>query len=153
MNTNGIISLDAPFNSSYIRALLLDGTEKIIAPYWSNIDTRGSGKIFYRETAEPSLLSRASSEIQAAFPMSENVTIKNLLIATWDAVGYFPERADKVRYYYYVAKLLNIKREWGLCTVKLNLTFTMYTHVWQLHNSNIILKTLATCMGCMYMKD
>ena len=97
MNTNGIISLDAPFNSSYIRPLPLVGTEKIIAPYWSNIDTRGSGKIFYRKTAEPSLLTRATSEIQAAFPMSENLTITNLLIATWDAVGYFPERTDKVR--------------------------------------------------------
>ena len=96
MNTNGIVSFDAPFNSSYIRSLPLGVTERIIAPYWSSIDTRGTGKIFYRETAEPNLLTRASSEIQAVFPTFQNFTIKNLFIATWDAVGYYPKRTDKV---------------------------------------------------------
>ena len=96
MNTNGIISFDTPFNSSYSRLLPLGGTEKIIAPYWSNIDTTETGKVFYRETAEPNLLTRASNEIQAVFATFQNFTIKILFIVTWDAVGYFPNRTDKV---------------------------------------------------------
>ena len=88
MNTNGVISFDASFTSSYIRPLPLYGSNKIIAPYWAKVDTSGTGEIFYRQTTDRSLLSRASSEIQAAFDMSHNVTITNIVIATWSGVGY-----------------------------------------------------------------
>ena len=67
-----------------------------MAPYWSGTDTRGTGEIFYRQTAEPNLLARASREIQEVFPMSQNVTITNLFIVTWDAVGYYYMGTDKV---------------------------------------------------------
>ena len=50
--------------------------------------------MFYRQTTDAGLLARASNELQAVFPMSENVT--NLLIATWDAVGYFSLNTNKV---------------------------------------------------------
>lgn len=93
MNTNGIVSLDSPFTSPYTTSLPLFYTEKIIAPYWDNVDTRGTGQIFYRETTDPSLLARATSEIQV---VSENITITNLFIATWDAVGYYYRGTDKV---------------------------------------------------------
>ena len=65
-----------------------------IAPYWANIDLRGTGQIYYRQTNNPSLLARATSEIQAAFSVSQNIS--NLFIATWDAVGYFPNMTDRV---------------------------------------------------------
>ena len=52
--------------------------------------------MFYRQTTDPGLLSRASNELQAAFPMS-HVIVTSLLIATWDAVGYFDFNTDKVR--------------------------------------------------------
>ena len=99
MNTNGIVSLEKPFVSSSIDSLPLSGANKIIAPYWADIDTRGTGKIFYRQTTDPGLLARASSEIQKAFSLSQDFTVKNLFIATWNAVGFYPTRADKVRMY------------------------------------------------------
>ena len=68
----------------------------MVAPYWADVDTRGTGNVFYRQTTDPSLLARATSEIRAAFPRSINVTITNLVIATWDAVGYFSLNIDKV---------------------------------------------------------
>ena len=64
-----------------------------MAPYWANVDTRGTGKIFYRQSTDPSLLARATSEIRL---VSKNVTITNLFIATWDAVGYYSRKTDKV---------------------------------------------------------
>ncbi|XP_065894659.1 sushi, nidogen and EGF-like domain-containing protein 1 [Dysidea avara] len=67
----------------------------MVAPYWADVDTRGTGNVFYRQTTDPSLLARATSEIRAAFPRSINVTITNLVIATWDAVGYFSLNIDK----------------------------------------------------------
>ena len=94
MNVNGFVSLDGPFASSYrITSLPLRGTQKIIAPYWANVDTRGTGQIFYRQSTDPSLLARATSEIQLIF---KNVTITSLFIATWDAVGYYSRKTDKV---------------------------------------------------------
>ena len=96
MNTNGVISLDWSFTSSSVRSFPLGGIDKIIAPYWADVDTRGTGRIFYRQTTDPSLLARASSEIQAAYPLSQNIEITNLFIVTWDAVGYYDYEIDKV---------------------------------------------------------
>ena len=59
------------------------------------MDTRGIGDIYYRQTTDPSLIARATNEIQTAFSVSLNVS--NLLIATWDRVGYYPFGTDRVR--------------------------------------------------------
>jgi len=102
INENGVISFDRRFNIDTSLSFPLGGiNDKIIAPYWADVDTSGSGKIYYRQTTDPSLLSRATSEIRTAFPMSQNVTIKHLLIATWYKVGYFSGNSDKVRSTYY----------------------------------------------------
>ena len=52
--------------------------------------------MFYRQTTDSSLLARATSEIKAAFPRSQNVTITDLLIVTWENVGYYNQKSDKV---------------------------------------------------------
>ena len=74
----------------------LPGTDKIIAPYWADADTRGIGDIYYRQTTDPCLLARATSEIRAAFSDSSKATITNMFIATWDSVGYYDRHTDKV---------------------------------------------------------
>ena len=98
MNTNGIISFERPFLLFSTRSLPLRGTDQILAPYMADVDTTGTGKIFYRQTVEPIQLARASSEIQRAYGLSQNFTIKSLFIATWSAVGFFPRRTDKVNH-------------------------------------------------------
>ena len=70
INDNGVISFDSRYNVRTPLSLPLSGTNKIIAPYWADVDTRGSGQVFYRQTADPSLLARATSEIRTAFPES-----------------------------------------------------------------------------------
>ena len=97
VNTNGVVSLDSRFTSSSPSSLPLSGTQRFMAPYWADVDTRGTGRIFYRQSTDPSLLARASHEVQAAFPDSHSITLTNLFIATWDAVGYFSRRVDKVK--------------------------------------------------------
>ena len=98
-----MISFNSPYNVRTPLSLPLSGSDQIIAPYWADADTRGTGQIFYRQSTDPSLLARASREIQSAFPSSQNVTITNLLIATWDEVGYYSENDDKVaKYHAYV---------------------------------------------------
>ena len=97
INDNGVISFGSRYNVRTPLSFPLSGNNKIIAPYWADVDTRGTGNIYYRQTTDSSLLARATSEIRAAFPESRNVTIKNLLIATWYKVGYYYQNSDKVR--------------------------------------------------------
>ena len=100
INENGVISFGCPFyfNVHTPSSLPLNGRDKIIAPYWADVDTRRTGNIYYRQTTDPSLLVRANREISAAFPMNGDVAIQNLLIATWHRVGYHFIKSDKVRY-------------------------------------------------------
>ena len=101
VSDNGVIILGSvlTFDSSTPRSFPLRESEKIIAPYWADVDTSETGNIYYRQTTDPSLLARATSEIRAAVPTSQNVTITNLLIATWDRVGYYYRGTDKVCMY------------------------------------------------------
>ena len=95
MGDNGIISLDNLYNPWAPRSLPINNFQ-FIAPYWADFDLTGTGNVFYRQTRNPTLLARATTEIRAALPMSENVIITNLLIVTWDAVGYYFNNTDKV---------------------------------------------------------
>ena len=74
-------------------------SSQAIAPFYANVDIRGTGNVFYRQTTDPYLLTRATNEIQLASLASTNATIKNLLIVTWDAVGYYDNHTDKVSMY------------------------------------------------------
>ena len=95
MGDNGIISLNNSYNHWNPTSLPINDTQ-FIAPYWADFDLTATGNVFYRQTRDPALLARATNEIQAAFPMSENVIVTNLLIVTWDAVGYYFNNTDKV---------------------------------------------------------
>ena len=117
-------------------SLPLYDTDKIIAPYWAYVDTSGTGKIFYRQTSDPSLLARASREIQTAFPTYQNVTIANLFIATWDAVSYHYGGTDKVWLLLLVyCKIIQL--------LHLNLHNYMYTHVASNISYNLCIRTFS----------
>ena len=103
MNTNGIISLETPFNSYSSKPLPLSGIQRVIAPYWDYVDTKGTGDVFYRQTTDPGLLAKTSNTIQAVFPSSQKVAITNLLIVSWDAVGYYPRVTNKVNWHSVIA--------------------------------------------------
>ena len=95
VNTNGIISFNQT-NTAYTPTDLPVNTN-ILAVYWADVDTTGVGIIFYRETTNSALLSRASIEIQNAFSIEFFAT--HLIIATWNSTGYYNSRTDKVYLY------------------------------------------------------
>ena len=97
ISDNGVVSFNNTFSLYTPRSLPLNGTNKIIAPYWADVDITGTGNIYYRQTTDSSLLARATSEIRAAFSMSQNFMAKHLLIVTWNAVGYYYRNTDKVK--------------------------------------------------------
>jgi len=76
---------------------------RFIAPYWADvhaIQDHQAGpygrEVHYRQSKNPNLLTRATNEIKEIFSQPEDFKITNLLIATWDAVGYFSMHNDKV---------------------------------------------------------
>jgi len=96
VNNNGIISFANSFGQFNPSRFPRNFTDALIAPYWADADTseNGSGTVFYRETTNPTLLQRASREIQDGLSMS--FLPSHLFIATWDSIGYYLRRTDRV---------------------------------------------------------
>ena len=67
----------------------------MIAPYFSDVDTRGTGNIWYRSTFDPLLLAKAKIDIPLVLS-GPNFNLTWLFIATWDHVGYYDYNTDKV---------------------------------------------------------
>ena len=87
--------MTTPYNDWVPRSLPLNNIQ-FITPFWADVDLTGTGQVYYRQTNNSALLNRANNEIQAAFPLPQNINITNLFIVTWDSVGYYSARTDKV---------------------------------------------------------
>ena len=96
MNNNGDISFTTAVPGFTPTSFPLSDNLELIAPYWADVDTRGTGNVWYRQSEDLSLLNRAGDEIRAAFPSLGFFTPSYLFIATWDHVGYFSSHTDKV---------------------------------------------------------
>lgn len=70
--------------------------DPVIAPLYTHVDTKGSGKIFYGETDSTEILSRAGDAVRAAFKNASDFMPTHVFLATWIDVGYFNEKSDKV---------------------------------------------------------
>ena len=97
----------------------LSGDLQLISPYWGDVDTRGTGSVWYRESINRVLLARAQNEIRAAFPViARTFSPFFLFIATWDHVGYYSSHTDKVRTQsvinYVIIDILLVPYQWYL---------------------------------------
>lgn len=98
INSNGIVSFAVSYNQYNPEPLLIDG-KYFIAPYWSDVDTRGIGDIYFRTTTDDCLLSLAREIIQRGTCQVNEVSRfkpKWLLIATWYQVGYYKAHTNLV---------------------------------------------------------
>ena len=68
----------------------------VIAPYWADVDTLGTGSVYYRETSNTSIISTVASHVSNAFPSQSPFNPISVVIATWYRVGYYSQRTDKV---------------------------------------------------------
>ncbi|XP_067009862.1 nidogen isoform X2 [Anabrus simplex] len=93
VNTNGLLSFLTDIPVFFNIQFPLD--YPVIAPLYTNVDTRERGTVYYRETQDPQLLDRAAINIRDAFSAGQDFTPKSLFIATWDDVGYFDRGSDK----------------------------------------------------------
>ena len=71
----------------------------MITPFWADIDTRGTGEVYFKETTDDTLLILANNVIQRATHEVAGIPRfrpRWLLTATWYRVGYFNNHTDQV---------------------------------------------------------
>ncbi len=97
---NGLLSFEQPITFNP-RPFPISSNELIIAPFWSDIDTRARGMVYYRVTNTSTQIDKAALVIQAAFPDDYHDFVPTcLVIVTWDDVGYYNRGSDLVSRYY-----------------------------------------------------
>ena len=97
MNNNGDISFNEALSGYTPDQFPLVDSVPVIAPYWADVDTRGTGSVLYRLTTDPEIILRVRNEIAVAFPqLSTSFIAQEVVVATWDRVGYYERQTDKV---------------------------------------------------------
>ena len=95
VNANGVLSFGGPFSAHTPRPFPLF-PDRLIAPFWNDIDIRTAGSIFYRFTDDEGLLNQVGSSIRNAYSSIFSPTL--LFIATWDAVARFGGFSTEVQW-------------------------------------------------------
>lgn len=95
MNGNGVLSFARAMHRFFNIAFPLD--DPVIAPLYTHVDTRGSGRVYYGETDAPEILARAGGMVRSAFTDAADFVPTHAFLATWVDVGYYNGKSDKVR--------------------------------------------------------
>ena len=92
--TNGLLSLNRSDVTASFRPITFPTEGSLIAPFWADVDTRGSGRVYYRNTVNETLLKKMSEDIYEYF--GTIFLPEYLFVSTWYRVGYFNRNTDKV---------------------------------------------------------
>ncbi|XP_019635144.1 PREDICTED: sushi, nidogen and EGF-like domain-containing protein 1 [Branchiostoma belcheri] len=99
VNTNGDISFGGAV-TSYTPTPFPVTNNRVLAVYFTDVKTSYStraGYIYHRETTDAAILTRATSDIQTAFPTSQGSFVATwVYIATWHEVGLYGASGDGV---------------------------------------------------------
>lgn len=97
VNGNGVLSFARAMHRFFNIAFPLD--DPVIAPLYTHVDTRGSGRVYYGETDAPEILARAGGMVRSAFTDAADFVPTHAFLATWVDVGYYNGKSDKVNTY------------------------------------------------------
>ena len=97
VNANGIISFNDPFTSVIPSPFPLSSDAELIAPYWAHADITSAGTVFYRETNDTDVLTRASDDVRSFFINFPSFSATTVFISTWEEIGYNSGGVDRVR--------------------------------------------------------
>ena len=70
--------------------------DELIAPFWADVDTRAAGMVWYRLSTTTADINFARNYIEMGFPLQPLFTPLNVLVATWEGVGYYERRSNLV---------------------------------------------------------
>lgn len=89
VNNNGDVTFDAPLCQFNSQAFPISVSHKIIAPFWTDIDTRKGGYLWYRTTTDYTILRRGTNEIHSLFPGILHFSATWMMVITWEDVAAF----------------------------------------------------------------
>ncbi|XP_076009719.1 sushi, nidogen and EGF-like domain-containing protein 1 [Genypterus blacodes] len=89
VNNNGLVSFLREVSQFTPVAFPIAGDRRVVAPFWADVDNRRAGKVFYRETKDPSILRRGSADVRSYFSDFPNFAATWILISTWHRVTFF----------------------------------------------------------------
>jgi len=95
INNNGILSFQGKV-WQWTELELSQIPFPAIAPFWADVDTRGSGNVYYRVSSNESDIGPIIELLDQQFPdLSDSWDIDHVLIVTWEDVGYYDIKDDK----------------------------------------------------------
>lgn len=89
VNQNGHLTFASPLSTYVPSRFPLRGTTDIIAPFWTDLDNRQIGQIYYDQFSSGVVLQQATQDINNYFP-SMNFIADWVFVATWHEVAYYP---------------------------------------------------------------
>lgn len=92
VNNNGDVTFDAPLRQFTSQAFPINGSHRMIALFWTDIDTRKGGYLLYRTTTEQTVLHRGTNKIRSLsslFPGLHNFSASWMMVVTWDDVAAY----------------------------------------------------------------
>lgn len=87
VNNNGYVTFDISLREWNARAFPINGSHRIIAPLWTDINTLKGGFLWYRTTTNLSILQRGTNEIRTVFPSFVTFSATWMMIVTWEEVA------------------------------------------------------------------
>ncbi|XP_053269553.1 alpha-tectorin isoform X17 [Pleuronectes platessa] len=89
VNHNGHLTFNAAWYVYIPQRIPLHGSRDFIAPFWTDLDNRANGQIYYNQYTSGSVLQQATQDINTYFP-SLRFNANWVFVATWYEVAYFP---------------------------------------------------------------
>lgn len=89
VNNNGDLTFDEPFWLWIPYRFPAYVARDIIAPFWTDMDTRVSGEVYYDQYTNGSVVRQATQDINQYFP-ELNFNATWVFVATWYEVAYYP---------------------------------------------------------------
>ncbi|XP_077312606.1 sushi, nidogen and EGF-like domain-containing protein 1 [Lithobates pipiens] len=94
VNNNGLLSFNASIAAYTPKKLPeLNGSNPFVAPFWADVNNAVAGDIYYRQSNDTDLLSRATSDICSYFSLP-TFSATWAFVATWSNVAYFGSTAS-----------------------------------------------------------
>nr|XP_022329850.1 sushi, nidogen and EGF-like domain-containing protein 1 [Crassostrea virginica] len=88
VNSNGDVTFGSPLTQYTSEPFPINGSHKIIAPFWTDIETSNGGQLWYR-TTQNSELQQGTNKIRSLFSNIENFAATWMMIVTWDNVAEY----------------------------------------------------------------
>ena len=87
VNNNGDITFENPLRQYTSNRFPINGSHKIIAPFWTDINTLNGGSLWYRTTKDKTVLQQGSNETRTLFPEFTDFSASWMMIVTWKDVA------------------------------------------------------------------